>query len=284
MTEELTKAARDALEALDSLLDVAMVPMTCEGLCSADSAERWDDFSARRDALRAALQDKAVEVDQKSIDWHAVTLSLDEAHDESLDGRHGVARAMLREVCANLRASLPTQPAAQATPEPVNVWTRALEIRMAQGWRLTGDRLPVLYTDSINGDQVMRDDLWLCTTKALRNETPAATPEPAAWVLGDPAMTDSSNVFLAHEFTPDTEHIDEWSPLYTQPAPGVPEVIDEDQIHTIERAADLLEHYATFINEVKPDDIERHPYVPEIELTASDLRLFAAAQKGENHG
>lgn len=57
----ITKAAQDALEALDSLLDVAMVPMTCEGLCSADSAERWGDFSARRDALRAALQDKAGE-------------------------------------------------------------------------------------------------------------------------------------------------------------------------------------------------------------------------------
>lgn len=58
----ITKAAHDALEALDSLLDVAMVPMTCEGLCSADSAERWDDFSARRDALRAALQDNAGEL------------------------------------------------------------------------------------------------------------------------------------------------------------------------------------------------------------------------------
>ena len=62
MTTELTKAAQQALEALDSLLDVAMVPMTCEGLCSADSTERWEEFSARRDALRAALQDKAGEV------------------------------------------------------------------------------------------------------------------------------------------------------------------------------------------------------------------------------
>lgn len=37
-----------------------------------------------------------------------------------------------------------------AKPEPVNVWTRALEIRMAQGWRLTGDRLPVLSTAAAN--------------------------------------------------------------------------------------------------------------------------------------
>ena len=39
--------------------------------------------------------------------------------------------------------------------------------RIAQGWKLKGDRLPVLYTDTINGDGVGRDDLWLCTTSAL---------------------------------------------------------------------------------------------------------------------
>lgn len=68
----ITKAAQDALEALDSLLDVAMVPMTCEGLCSADSAERWGDFSARRDALRAALQDKAGEVPDDVARYQAI--------------------------------------------------------------------------------------------------------------------------------------------------------------------------------------------------------------------
>lgn len=62
---------------------------------------------------------------------------------------------------------------------------------------------------------------------------------------------------------------------YTHPAPGVPEGLDEDQLHTVELAADLLEHYAAYINEVKPDDIERHPYLPEIELTAADLRALS---------
>lgn len=51
---------------------------------------------------------------------------------------------------------------------------RALDIRAAQGWKLGGDKVPVLYTDSINGEQVSRDDLWLCTTAALAAEAPAA--------------------------------------------------------------------------------------------------------------
>lgn len=63
--------------------------------------------------------------------------------------------------------------AARAAPQPANPWLRALEIRMAQGWKLKGDRIPVLYTDTINGDGVGRDDLWLCTTAALTAPQPA---------------------------------------------------------------------------------------------------------------
>lgn len=37
-------------------------------------------------------------------------------------------------------------------------------------------------------------------------------------------------------------------------------------------AADLLEHYADFIRTVKADDLERHPYLPEIERVAAELR------------
>jgi hypothetical protein len=66
-------------------------------------------------------------------------------------------------------AAAPT-PAAQAD----SPWSRALEIRMAQGWRLKGDRLPVLYTDTINDEAVGRDDLWLCTTSALKPSAPQA--------------------------------------------------------------------------------------------------------------
>lgn len=53
---------------------------------------------------------------------------------------------------------------------------------------------------------------------------------------------------------------------------------DEDDQYTIDRAADLLEHYVDFIKEVKPDDIERHPYLPEIEMVAQDLRAMATQQ------
>lgn len=80
------------------------------------------------------------------------------------------------------------QPAA-----PKNLWLGALDIRMAQGWRLKGDRLPVLYTDTINGDGVCRDDLWLCTGEALkpvaepaksasRGQAPAGATLPDGWV------------------------------------------------------------------------------------------------------
>ena len=62
-----------------------------------------------------------------------------------------------------------------APAEVQSPWSRALEIRMAQGWKLKGDRIPLLYTDTINGEGVGRVDLWLCTTKAL-----AASPTPPA--------------------------------------------------------------------------------------------------------
>ena len=55
---------------------------------------------------------------------------------------------------------------------------QALDIRTAQGWKLGGDKVPVLYTDSINGQQVCRDDVWLCATAAFA-VPPAA--EPGHW-------------------------------------------------------------------------------------------------------
>lgn len=67
--------------------------------------------------------------------------------------------------------SQPTPNAPQDAPaEPVDGWRNALDIRTAQGWVLTGTAVPVLYTDSINGRQVMRDDVWLATTDALKGE------------------------------------------------------------------------------------------------------------------
>lgn len=49
-----------------------------------------------------------------------------------------------------------------------DAFAKALDIRRAQGWNLCGVALPVLYTDSINDEQVMRDDLWLATTPMLK--------------------------------------------------------------------------------------------------------------------
>lgn len=61
-----------------------------------------------------------------------------------------------------------------------------------------------------------------------------------------------------------------------------PAVLNEDDLHTIERAADLLEIYAKFIeSDVMAADIERHPYRPEIELTAAGLREIAAAPQAD---
>lgn len=50
---------------------------------------------------------------------------------------------------------------------------------------------------------------------------------PVAWCLGNPMYADSSNVFLANEFTPDGEHEHEWTPLYTHPAPQQKPLTDE---------------------------------------------------------
>jgi len=59
----------------------------------------------------------------------------------------------------------------------------AIALRIAENWNLKGNICPVLYSDSINGEQVMRDDLWLATTEAL-----AARP---GWVLVPQKPTDA---------------------------------------------------------------------------------------------
>jgi hypothetical protein len=78
-----------------------------------------------------------------------------------------------------------------------------------------------------------------------------------------------------HEFV----NVTHWKPLDQPPPPA--DAVDHQSAHqvrerqTVERAADLLEHYAAFINEEKPD-LERHPYVPELETTAESLRELIA--------
>ncbi len=54
--------------------------------------------------------------------------------------------------------------------------------------------------------------------------------------------------------------------------------LDEDQRWTLDRAADLLEGYAEWIKAESPESLEQHPYLPEVELVASELRAFAPVQ------
>jgi hypothetical protein len=63
-----------------------------------------------------------------------------------------------------------------------SAWTKALEIRTAQGWKLSGKAIPVLYTDEINGQQVCRDDVWLATTAMLKAPEPNTKPASSALV------------------------------------------------------------------------------------------------------
>jgi len=66
--------------------------------------------------------------------------------------------------------SIAATPAPAPAQEVASAFTKALDIRLAQGWNLTGNAIPVLYTDTINDYQVRRDDVWLCTTDALKTE------------------------------------------------------------------------------------------------------------------
>lgn len=49
--------------------------------------------------------------------------------------------------------------------------------------------------------------------------------------------------------------------------------LTDDERRTVERAAELLDGYIDLIKEqVKAEDLQYHPYLPEIELTAEALR------------
>lgn len=85
----------------------------------------------------------------------------------------------VRAIESKLREKNAGQPAAD---DKAGGYEKALEIRTAQGWKLTGEAIPVLYTDSINGQQVCRDDVWLCTTAALRKEDDKAGGEPVKFL------------------------------------------------------------------------------------------------------
>lgn len=74
-----------------------------------------------------------------------------------------------------------------AKEQQAGAFQAALDIRTAQGWKLGGDKVPVLYTDEINGQQVCRDDVWLCTTDAFTHPSPPdALVQNAVYALCGP--------------------------------------------------------------------------------------------------
>jgi hypothetical protein len=91
------------------------------------------------------------------------------ANDECETGDY---RVVVYKPCAALAAALPVE-------QPFG---KSLELRISQGWQLGGNACPILYTDTINGEQVCRDDLWIATTAGLKSAPPpsAAPVEPTA--------------------------------------------------------------------------------------------------------
>jgi hypothetical protein len=105
-----------------------------------------------------------------------------------------------------MRETMVAQFVARTHPAPqqaVPAYQRALDIRAAQGWKLGGDKVPVLYTDTINGEQVCRDDVWLCTTAAFSAHQQAVpTSEqagaPSFRTLPDGHLYAALNDLLSH--------------------------------------------------------------------------------------
>lgn len=113
------------------------------------------------------------------------------------------------QVRALWQSMLSAAPAEAASP-----WTRALEIRIAQGWKLKGDRLPVLYTDTINDEGVGRDDLWLCTTSALAAPAAPSTPASGGWLSIKKAPKDGTEFLVVYGRQGNVKQLARWNSLY----------------------------------------------------------------------
>ena len=112
---------------------------------------------------------------------------------------------------------------------------QALDIRTAQGWKLGGDKVPVLYTDSINGQQVCRDDVWLCATAAFA-VPPAAEPVAEVKELFIPAtgatakaahLMDTSLPGGTMLYTAPPAPTEQWRDIETAPQDGTRVILAE---------------------------------------------------------
>ena len=143
------------------------------GWCSEEpafSADHMRDFADRTHALRASHR-QAPAGAALPEGWVPLVITHDGQYPEEV--AYGPQRMMDR-LGKWLRKYFDSVAAPTAQPAPA-AFQRALDIRVAQGWQLGGNKVPVLYTDSINGEQVSRDDLWLCTTAALATQAAAGT-------------------------------------------------------------------------------------------------------------
>ncbi|HVR53745.1 MAG TPA: hypothetical protein VMS38_28730 [Pseudorhodoferax sp.] len=154
---------------------------------------------------------------------------------------------------------------------------------------------------------------WISVDQLPPSQTPVLLdigrkhPIRAMWVEAKtlPAGGDDADEFGTYDEADDewycpagwyewNEHEDRnWSVSATPlrwmelPAPGAAVAapgprFDEDELYAVERAADLLEGYVEFIqSDVMVADIERHPYMPEVEQTARDLRELAGTGRKE---
>lgn len=161
----LYKGLQNAPEA-----DLSMVP---------DVLSAWN----RRAAIEANtpavpdVQDVANLLSRFEHQWHRMGELWERCQGKGWPDKEGAEFNALRDEKAptTREALLAVLAAPQPQPvaQPVQTgWTKALEIRTEQGWELTGKAVPVLYTDTINGEQVSRDDVWLCTTAALAKSQP----------------------------------------------------------------------------------------------------------------
>lgn len=103
--------------------------------------------------------------------------------------------------------------------------------------------------------------------------------ESVAYVLGDPRYADSSNVFMSHQFTPDGEHEDEWTPLYTAPQAQPADALDAKALLTHRSPwRDAIVQMTT--RGLTSDDDEQLYWRHELKAFDEAFAAMAAAQEG----